>query len=266
MPPKQEKPAGAAGGSRRRAKAIPPQDETPLDIVENPPVIGRYVRLNSKGLKCTAYEELQESEVYPYIYEINRDGTVELLWQTRLGGWHTLDVLMGCLCYTIAVPGVHIREDETLAEIQRRQAEKQQATDAKTKSEQDKQRALEKAKFDAEKAACRLEAQKLLANKQTENLQAKLALQLEKKREDRLEVQLSVNLKLQKEIEKLKAHLKAEKAKPAQPAQSAPQAPSQQEVDSLYATITDLKAQLTALTTGPARKNNEEVHELRNII
>jgi len=143
MPPKQPKPAGAAG-SRKKEQTIPPQDETPLDSVKNPPVIGKAVRLNSRGLRCTAYEEMQQSWVCPLIQEINSDGTVEVLWRTLVGNWNTLDVSMECLSYTIAVPGVAIRDAETLAEIQRRQAEKQQAKDAKTKSDQDNQLALEK--------------------------------------------------------------------------------------------------------------------------
>ena len=126
MPPKQPKPAGAAG-SRKKEQTIPPQDETPLDSVKNPPVIGAAVRLNSEGVKCTAYEEMQKSWVCPAINQDNGNGTVEVLWKTREGDWNTLDVLMECLSYTVAVPGVDIRDAETLAEIQRRQAEKQQA-------------------------------------------------------------------------------------------------------------------------------------------
>jgi hypothetical protein len=252
MPPKEAKHAGAAGGGRKKRKPTQDAKGIPLDSVTNPPEIGRSVRLMPEADKYSGYEELKPDWVYPMISQINGNGTVEVLWKTRNGQFHVLDVDLASLCYTIAMPGVDVHGDETLAEIKKRQAEQQQANDAKTKSDQDSERALEKARLDAQKAADKRAAVEVLAMAQTEKMQAAMA-KVMLQRED-FTGQLK---KRDQEIAALKAQLAA---KPAQPTL---QAATQEDLDKAYATIADLNAQLTAATTGAARNNDEEVDELR---
>jgi hypothetical protein len=262
MPSKKARQAGAAGadgGSREEGQPTLDAKGIPLDDVDNPPVIGRYVQLTPDAEKLPAYEHLQRTWMYPRICEIIGNGTVKVLWQTQPGHFQDLTIDLTCLCYTIAVPGVDINNDGTLAEIHRRTAAEQKANCAKTKSDQDSERAIEKARLDAAKAASKLE----ITNALTVARQAALAMQLEMQREDQLKVQKVINEKQKKEIEKLKAQLQAQKAQKAQPAPSTLQAATQADVDKLHATIADLNAQLTAATTGAARNNDQEVDALR---
>jgi hypothetical protein len=262
MPPKQDKhagAAGAAGGSRTKRKPTLNAERIPLDRDTNPPELERCVQLTTDAEQIPAYECLRRPWECPRISKINDDGTVQVLWQTPPGQFQEFTIDVKYLCYTIAVPSVDINEDGTLAEIQRRTAAEQKANGAKTKSAQDSERALEKARLDAAK----LEAQTRQANAKTEARQAMLALELERRRANQLEVQDSLIQKQKDEIAKLKAQLQAQKAQKAQRAPPTLQAATQADVDKLHATMADLNAQLTAATTGAARNNDEEVDELR---
>jgi hypothetical protein len=179
MPPK-DKPAGS---SRKKPKPMPATDGPPLDSVDKPPVLKKAVRLNSEGLKYTSYEELAKVGLNTYISEILCNNTVEVTWRSTSDVLHELIVHNSCLSYPLVVPGLNIYDEQTMAEIDRRQAEKQQGKVAKTKSDQDKQLVLEKARLDAQKAAARLEAQKLEGIATTEKTQVAMAQVLLKREE-----------------------------------------------------------------------------------